>query len=151
MISESEINELRTALTAANAKVAELVRERNNTETRCARLAEALKFYADRRHYQLSDDWQSASDDGETDNFLCAPQPSEIDLSEYPCGLLDWLVEDGSIARAALSDSNAQAIVPPVGSMGCYTNALKALFALALFFVLTVIACVTILGIMILR
>lgn len=39
----------------------------------------------------------------------------------------------------------------PIGSVGCYTNAAKALFALALFFILTFVACVTILGILIVR
>ena len=91
---------------ASRNDVARLAAELMEAEARCARLAEALDFYARRKHYQLSDEWENA---GEGDSFLCAPQPSEIDLSEYPCGLVDWMVEDGSIARAARAAPDAQA------------------------------------------
>lgn len=59
------------------------------------RLREALEYYADKNHMtkEMSDEWENVS--GEPQNWLCSD-------TDHP-----FMVEDGSVARAALSDAPA--------------------------------------------
>lgn len=57
--------------------------------TATPKVREALEFYAKREHIAGMEDWEAPS--GEPPNWLCPPTEDS------------WMVEDGSLAREALS------------------------------------------------
>lgn len=79
---------------AANEYLA-IVMERDQLKARIAELESGLKFYADRDHYSTDDglNWDS-----------CSGEPMNILWHESE----PWFIEDGSIARAAMSKSSNQ-------------------------------------------